>query len=302
MHRADLRLGDVDAHPAVVEVHDRHHRRAGADGLARFAVLHGHDAGERRADHAVGEPRVELRDLGLRLGHRGALRVDALRPRPRLHQLQLLLGLRLLVLEHVELEPRLVELLLRHRAGVEEAARAVEIALRVGEAVGRGAQGGLRGDAVFAARARRHFGEERAGRLERGVALRAAREQLGAVEDGERVAGVDLVALAHADGLDAARCLEAQLGFGGFDGAGGGEVAGLRLEDGDFQRIGDAGQQDDGDDDAARVHRGCSRLRASHSGVSSPVMRASSMRAAISACRASISAERAWSACERASR
>ena len=58
-HLADVGFVDVGAQPDVIEVGERHHRRAGQHDFAEFGLPHQDDAVERR-----GERRVAEHDLG----------------------------------------------------------------------------------------------------------------------------------------------------------------------------------------------------------------------------------------------
>ena len=60
-HLADVGFVDVGAQPDVIEVGERHHRRAGHHDLAKLRLADLNDAGERRAQHRVAEH--DLRQL-----------------------------------------------------------------------------------------------------------------------------------------------------------------------------------------------------------------------------------------------
>ena len=52
---ADVSFVDVGAQPDVIEVGERHHRRAGHHDLAKLRLADLDDAGERRAQHRIAE-------------------------------------------------------------------------------------------------------------------------------------------------------------------------------------------------------------------------------------------------------
>ena len=95
--------------------------------------------------------------------------------------------------------------------------------------------------------------------------------------------------------LDPAGHLKAQRGLGRFDRPGGGERAARVAipERGEVQADPDHDDSHDDGCEALPIHGVASTVRASQSRDSSPVMRASSTRAEISACRASIKLARA---------
>src|SRR5581483_534591 len=111
-HRAQAILGHVNAHPAVVRIHDRQNRRARRHDFTRLVMAHAHDAVEARANLHVREHGLERRDLRARL---------------------FLIDARDLV-RHL----RLVVRLLSDRAAAEERLAAFEVALGFGQANARG--------------------------------------------------------------------------------------------------------------------------------------------------------------------
>jgi hypothetical protein len=180
---------------------------------------------------------------------------------------------------------RIVEPLLAHGASFEQATHALHVARRVGDALLGRTQGGPSLGDFFGAKPGLHFGQPGAGggRLR----LRGLKPggQFAAVEPGQLVAVLDSVAFADADGFDAPGYLKAEIGLGGLHGPRSENHVGIVIsKNGVPKGCRDYGQYDGRDGDLLLVHRAISKLPASHSGVSSPMTRASSTRASISAC------------------
>ena len=163
--------------------------------------------------------------------------------------------------------------------------RPVEVALRVVEALGGGVAAGARLGDLLAPAAPLHLGQQRPRRVELRSHLIEARLLLGAIEARERGVGTNGVPFTDGDRGDPSGDLEAQLRLGRLGRSRGKEpfavapVADLMGDDDDRS---DHEDPHDRDEPPVRFHGLYSRFWASQSGLSCPVIRASSTRATIS--------------------
>ena len=221
--------------------------------------------------------------------------LDTFLPRPRLHELQLFVGLGVLVNSYLVCEGGLVIGFPADGTAFEEAIGPLEIPRSIGQALfGRIPSRPSLGD-LLASESSLQFPQARARRNNLCFRLRPARHHLGAVEICQLLTRPDMVAFSHEDLLEPPCRLETQPGLSGLDRSGGDERSVIPATAGENQpedtRPGTEQRQDERPT-LFWAHGASSKFFASHSASSSPVVCVRCTRAAISRWRASTRA--AW--------
>ncbi len=262
------------------------------------------DARKGRPDHRVPQRHVDLRDHGLALCHHSTLCLDLFAPRASLEDTDSFLRALALRLRQCERGLEVLVLLPTDGTALVQSYSPVGILTSVLEsAFGRTERCPTLGDLLLA-EAALQLVQSGSGRRHPCLGGPQLGLQFRSIERGQFVTYSHIVPFVDVQPLDPTRDLEPEVGFGCLDRAGGGNRRAVGAGDKDGDQCHDGGRDHHQRDDhpsSLLGHCWVSRMVVSQAGDSSPVDRASSKRATISAWRASTRDARARrrSACAR---